>query len=447
MQSNKGQNQSEQNNQKPPPNLQADYLETLTQKIVDAHNNPDPKVLQAVRKEARTLGISWVQIKAAEYIAQSVDSAEKEEEAFKAKPKFLNKDVGYTGPRWAVDQWYQKGALHLIGGEKSGSKSTFVIAQAVRNAREQELWKGGPNGDGRKSLYIGERSAQDARDKVLAAGGKPEDLDILTHIHYSDGHTEKIDLDNHQHFAIIIMYIHNNNYWAIIVDPVVELVLDAQNDNKKMRRALRQILEEIEDTDTFILGTAHLRKVRADVNDMGAFRGATELVNMCSGVFRVYDKAEDPSYKILLRLAVNRSKQSTTGGLEYKVVGKDMESTKDKKTYNEGYIKEITERKGSKEMLRKQCASDMPGKEKKDYYEIVKNLVRKELIRWVNDGRQEHKLVSLKFIKELARAEDDISEHFAKNKITKALLTEWQEELNFDIKDSVIPKGTFLIPR
>ena len=197
-------------------------------------------------------------------------------------------------------------------------------------------------------------------------------MDILTEIEYENGHKEKIDLDNPNHLTIILMYIKNNNYWAIIIDPIVELVLDAQNDNKKMRKALKVILAEIEHTDTFILATAHLRKIRSDVNDMGAFRGASELVNMMSGVFRVYDKAEDPSYKILLRLAVNRSKQGTKGGLEYKVVGKDMESTKDKKTYNEGYIKEITERKGSKEMLKKQCASDMPGKEKLTALRLLK---------------------------------------------------------------------------
>ena len=420
--------------------------ENLLNDVAELVLNKDKIGLAGIKHRARQAGVPEIEIVSAEKHANNLLESQRKENLDKAKAVFFDESVGYTGPLWAVDQWYQKGCLHLIAGEKAGAKSTFVMNIIVRNAQKKELWKG-HNGDGRKSLYIGERSSEEARDKALAAGGKAQDVNILNEIEYHDGTKVPIDLDNPEHFEIVLKKIKENKYFAVVIDPVVELVLDAQNDNRKMRMAVRNLLREIDGLDTFILGTAHLRKVRSDVSDMGAFRGATELVNMSSAVYRVYDKAEDNRYKRILRLAVNRSKQGTTGCLEFKVEGRNMESTKDKKIYNEGYIKEITELKGSKEMLKKGCKNDLQSKDKPDGFDIVKKIVKKELLRWVKDGRGEHNKIKLEYIKELARAEDGISDHFSRNKITKELMIEWQEELNFDIQDSAFPKAIFLIPR
>ena len=88
-----------------------------------------------------------------------------------------------TGPKWAIDEWFQKGTLALIGGEKGGGKSTFVLNLIANNANKNPLWEGGPVGNGDPSMYIAlETSPSDARDKVIGAGGTVEKVHIVTKI-------------------------------------------------------------------------------------------------------------------------------------------------------------------------------------------------------------------------------------------------------------------------
>ena len=316
---------------------------------------------------------------------------------------YLNKSI-VTGPRWAVPHFFQKGCLSLIGGEKGGGKSTFVINLLVRNSLEMPLWKEGPVGDGRRSIYIClETSPNDARDKVLSAGGDINDIHIVTHVG-----EERVDLQNEQHIESLIALIKKRNYFAIVIDPIMELVLNAQNDNKLMRLQINAILDLIKDTDTILLGTSHLKKERGAVDETGAFRGSSELVNMARSVFRIYDK-EDGESKILIRFQVNNSEFSGTGGIEFKI-GTNPMKTDSGETVDLGCIEWAKFIKGPSASLIKLCKSDQPNKsEKKDYAEMVKGIIEE----FIAEGKP----LNTRIIKNLAKARG-VSAYFLNSKLS-----------------------------
>ena len=113
-------------------------------------------------------------------------------------------------------------------------------------------------GNGLPSLYIcTERNPTKALGKVLACGGRREDLIILK----SFGENEEIiDLTKFKHIQAIVNIILSNKLAYVIIDPLVDICLDTQNQNSFVRKKLTQLLYVIAKTNVSILGIMHLKK-------------------------------------------------------------------------------------------------------------------------------------------------------------------------------------------
>ena len=303
-------------------------------------------------------------------VKKQLDYIESERNASKLVITRLADDI-ITGPKWAIEEWFQKGTLALIGGEKGGGKSTFVINLITNNANKEYLWEGGPKGDGRPSMYISlETSPSDSRDKVIGAGGTVSTVHIITHI---DG--QRVDLQDDMHIQTLINSMRENNYFAVVIDPIVELVLSSQNDNALIRQQVNKILDQLYGLDTFILGTAHLKKERGKVSEVGAFRGGSEIVNMSRGVFRIYDM-EDDSGKILIRFDVNNSKFSNVGGLKFKITGIERQNYEGDKV-ELPQIAKITYTNAKQAILLKEVKQDKIElkQDKKDIVDVLNQII------------------------------------------------------------------------
>ena len=303
-------------------------------------------------------------------VKKQLEYIESERSTENLEIEMLTDDI-ITGPKWAIDEWFQKGTLALIGGEKGGGKSTFVLNLIANNANKNPLWEGGPVGNGDPSMYIAlETSPSDARDKVIGAGGTVEKVHIVTKIG-----GERVDLQDDRHIQVLVESMRKNNYFAVVIDPIVELVLSSQNDNALIRQQVNKILDQLYGLDTFILGTAHLKKERGKVSEVGAFRGGSEIVNMSRGVFRIYDM-EDDSGKILIRFDVNNSKFSNVGGLRFKITGIERQNYEGDRV-ELPQIAKITYTNAKQAVLLKEVKQDKPElkQDKKDPTEVLKQVI------------------------------------------------------------------------
>ena len=384
----------------------------------------DHKRLRELESKAMVNGFSGAEVDAiVEKLKPSIEARKKE--LLEESDVVFLKDNKVTGPRWAVPNWFQMGCLSLIGGEKGRGKSTFVINLIVRNSLKHCLWNKGKDGDGRKSMYIClETSPNDARDKVIACGGSVKNIHIVTHVG-----KERIDLQNPIHFRKIIELIQDNKYFAVVIDPIVELVLDAQNNNKLIRQQLNIILDWIKDTDTILIGTAHLRKEKTTVSQTGAFRGASELVNMARSLFRIYDK-EDGDGKVLVRFDVNNSQYSNVGGLDFKIESRSQKNYKGD-MIETGYIHTITYNNEPQASILKNCKTDDTKIDKIDYDDIIKQIILEM------EAKSEE--LNTKVIKNIAKARGVTTYHI-KHKLDWKEMGYYEDRVGFGGNFKVILK-------
>lgn len=328
----------------------------------------------------------------------------------KASEVILHEKEKIHDINWAIEDWFEFGELSLIGGDPGSGKTTLAIKLAVLNAQKRPFWEGGPTGDGRKSLYICfERKGSKAHNKELACGGDGEQLDIIKELKIN-GKTTPIDLENPQHLKIILKMIKTNNYFSVILDPVVDLVLSNQNDNAQVRKQVAILLRETHKMNTAFFGIAHLRKQRTGINDLGGFRGASELVNISTSVCRVFEMKDGEGF-ILGKLKVNESKVGKKGGIQYKIETLDINKVflaEGSKETGKGGIRELKFLNKPLSELKKSCVKELDFKESESPVETINKVILRL--------RAENKELNTAIIKNLAKAEG-VSAYFLNKKL------------------------------
>ena len=282
---------------------------------------------------------------------------------------------------WRVPQWIEQGFC-LIAGLPGTGKSTLAIYIAVKNALKEPFWEGGPKGDGRKSLYICfERQKNKAYNKEIACGGDGNQIDIANDMIDSSGESVSIDLEDDMHLNIILNLIIKNNYAFVIFDPAVDLVLSNQNDNAKVRKAFNKIFKQTENINTTLLGIAHLRKERQQVDELGSIRSASELPNLANAVLKIRELKDDQGY-LIYRLKVNEGKQIKKGAIKYKL--EDCEIPKKylaegSKEDKKGGIKNLRYVDKPVAFLKKDCEDDIPNPNKESYFDKIKRVIDRRI--------------------------------------------------------------------
>ena len=317
-----------------------------------------------------------------------------------------------TDTQWRINQWIEQGFC-LIAGPPGSGKSTLAIKIAVLNALKRTFWVGGGTGDGRKSLYICfERQKNIAFNKEIACGGYGEEIDIANDFIDDTGKTISINLEDETHINIILHLIKTNNYAFVIFDPVVDLVLSNQNDNAKVRKAFNSIFDYIEKEklDTTLLGIAHLRKERTNVDDIGSIRGAGEFVNIANAVLKTRELKDNAGY-LLYRLKVNQAQNTKKGAVKYKIENCTIpekflaEGSKEK---TKGGIKVLNYEDKPVGLLQKDCVEDIPNPHKETYFDKVQKVIDRM--------NAEDKVLDTTVVRKLARAEG-VSKYYLNTKI------------------------------
>ena len=323
---------------------------------------------------------------------------------------------------WGIEDWFEFGDLSILAGEGGSGKTTLAIKLAVLNALKKEFWtqseKEGkkqvfiPKGDGRKSLYLCfERKPEKGHNKELANGGDGNQIDIVKELKDEHGKLVPLDLENPVHLYAVLTMIRENDYWSVCLDPVVDLILNNQNDNAKVRRQVALLLKETHGLRTIFFGIAHLRKQRQGVSDMGGIRGASELGNMATSVCRAFELKDEAGY-ILTKLKVNESKVGTRGGIRYKVetlVINDAFKAEGSKEVGKGGIKSLEYIPKSREKLKEDCKEELPEHgNRHDPATIIKFVIDKL--------KAEEKELDTTIIKNLAKVHG-VSSYYLKSKL------------------------------
>ena len=329
---------------------------------------------------------------------------------------------------WGIEDWFEYGDLAVIGGEAGSGKTTLAIKFAVMNALGRPFWVVKqdikdkdkdkedkkvfiPKGDKRKSLYLCfERKPSKAFNKEVACGGDGDQIDIVTELKNKKDQLVPIDLENPTHLKAILNMIRKNDYWSVIIDPIVDLVLSSQNDNAKVRRQVALLLKETHGIRTIFFGIAHLRKQRQGVSDMGALRGASEIGNMATSVCRVFELKDDEGF-ILTKLKINESKIGTKGGIKYKIENLEIHESwraEGSKEISKGGIRLLEYYHKSREEIKKGCVEELPDKKKPDPRAIISYIIKRL--------KAEEKELNTTVIKNLAFAEG-VTTYFIQQKL------------------------------
>jgi len=263
--------------------------------------------------------------------SQEVLETEKVNEDIKNKIEFLPDKIPLEDlkTKWLLINFIEAGNFTLFAGQAGSGKTTGAIHLTVLNAKGEPFYRNGtedgPKGDGRHSLYIcTERKKSHARAKVLACGGDPKYLKIVTKI------GGKIpNLSNEKHLEYILNLILSGDFAFVIFDPIVDLELNNQNDNAAVRKKMTYILDKIEHLDTALLGIMHLKKDRRGTDDLGSVRGASEWGNVASSVL-ITKELKDGSGYVIQKIKVNESSTGNKGALKYNIENININSHSNK---------------------------------------------------------------------------------------------------------------------
>ena len=247
--------------------------------------------------------------------------------------------------RWIIKNWWEAGSLSFLQGDPGSGKSRFCAKIAVLNKHKKPFWKNGPEGDGRKSLYIcKERRVHKSFKNELACGANysTECMDIIKNITI-DGVAKEVDFRDPEHIKYIFDLVKKNDYAFVFVDPIAEMIGDFENENSKVRSFFNEnILKYIENLNVAFVGINHLRKQRTGTSRMGKGRGASEKENVAEMVASVERLKEKDEGFVLIKEKLTEGPRR--GGIKFKIesIHIDGKHFIDKKHEEHGGITKLT---------------------------------------------------------------------------------------------------------
>ena len=245
---------------------------------------------------------------------------------------------------WVIKNWFEAGNISFIQSEPGNGKSRLSSKLAVLNRHKNPFWKSGPEGDGRKSIYIcKERQVDKTFKNELACGANypTECMDVVKNITIN-GVSKEVDFTDPEHIKYIFDLVKKNEYAFIFVDPIAEMIGDFENKNSEVRSFFNNnILKHLQGLNTAFIAITHYRKQRTGTSRMGKGRGASEKENVATMVASIEKLKEKDEGFVLIKEKLTEGPRK--GGIKFKIesIHIDSKHFTDGKPGEHGGIKDL----------------------------------------------------------------------------------------------------------